>query len=633
MGLLRMAGNVLKSIRLGLGIILITAVISGVGVVLGQAGVTAEAYKEANLRAGAGIDYVVVGKITAGTAYPVIGRSGRFPWLLLEIGPGQLGWVFQDLVKVQGDLNSVPVTDLIITPGAVNPPAETPTAQATLIEIAPLPSFTPSGDGTPALPPTLDLSTPPVVIASATPGGIIDLVSSPTPGGVIEAVTPTPTLTLPAPTIAAAVYAEPINSANLRYGPDPSYPRIGEIKKGEKYAVLRRHAQVPWYEIAYAGVASGRAWVFADLVILEGDINLVPLITEMNFGYPTLTPTPNKVVSGVSPFGSTPVSLSTPLEALGKNLYDYLMAQGFEPGTNTQGSLFLLNLKTGEAVSLNPGIAYSGVSLMKIPVLVSFFRKVNTIPDATQAQLMAEMIACSENISSNKLLATLGDGDEYRGTQYLTETMRTLGLKNTFLARSFYDGVVRAGATEQPFMPPTIEADQVQTNPDPSNQTTPEDMGWLLSGMYQCALNGDGPLVSAFPNQIDQNECRRMIRVLRTNHIGALIEAGVPSGVTVAHKHGWANAAYGDAGIVFTSGGDYVLSVMLGHTGKWLLQEITFPTIAEISRQTYNLFNPGAPLASTHTQPVPTVCTIDTINALDPNYLTDMQNPNPPAIR
>ncbi|MBE2192871.1 MAG: serine hydrolase, partial [Anaerolinea sp.] len=383
----------------------------------------------------------------------------------------------------------------------------------------------------------------------------------------------------------------------------------------------------------YAGVASGRAWVFADLVILEGDINLVPLITEMNFGYPTLTPTPNKVVSGVSPFGSAPVSLSTPLDALGKNLYDYLMAQGFEPGTNTQGSLFLLNLKTGEAVSLNPGIAYSGVSLMKIPVLVSFFRKVNTIPDATQAQLMAEMIACSENISSNKLLATLGDGDEYRGTQYVTETMRTLGLKNTFLARSFYDGVVRTGATEQPFMPPTIEADQVQTNPDPSNQTTPEDMGWLLSGMYQCALNGDGPLVSAFPNQIDQNDCRRMIRVLRTNHIGALIEAGVPSGVTVAHKHGWADASHGDAGIVFTSGGDYVLSVMLASSGTWLLQEITFPTIAEISRQTYNLFNPSAPLASTHTQPVPAVCTIDTINALDPRYLTDMQNPNPPAIR
>lgn len=628
-----MSGNALKVIRLGLGIILITAVMSGAGMVLGQGGVTAEAYKEANLRSGAGINYEVVGKITAGTAYPVIGRSGRFPWLLLEIGPGQLGWVFQDLVKVQGDLNSVPVSDLVITPGAVNPPVETPTAQATLIEIAPLPTFTPSVGETPALPPTLALGTPPVVIASATPGGVIDLMSSPTPGAVIEAVTPTPTLTLPAPTIAAAVYAEPIISANLRYGPDPSYPRIGEIKKGEKYAVLRRHSQVPWYEIAYAGVASGRAWVYAELVTLEGDINLVPSITEMNFGYPTLTPTPNKVVAGISPFSTTPVSVSAPLDALGKNLYDYLMAQGFEPGTNTQGSLFLLNLKTGESVSLNPGIAYSGASLMKIPVLVSFFRKVNTIPDPTQAQLMAEMIACSENISSNKLLSTLGEGDEYRGTQYLTETMRTLGLKNTFLIRSFDEGVIRAGATEQPFMPPTIEADQSQTNPDPSNQTTPEDMGWLLSGIYQCALNGDGPLTSAFPNEIDQNECRRMIRVLRTNHIGALIEAGVPSGVTVAHKHGWTDTAHGDAGIVFTNGGDYVLSVMLGTNQTWLLQEITFPAVAEVSRQTYNLFNPGAPLASTHTQPVPAVCTFDTIKALDPTYLTDMQNPNPPAIR
>jgi hypothetical protein len=56
---------------------------------------------------------------------------------------------------------------------------------------------------------------------------------------------------------------------------------------------------------------------------------------------------------------------------------------------------------------------------------------------------------------------------------------------------------------------------------------------------------------------------------------------------------------HGDAGLVFSPGGDYViveyLSLPAGDTGDWLSYDITFPILREISRTTFNYFNPTNP--------------------------------------
>ena len=98
---------------------------------LGQdTGVTAEALGQANLRATTDIQAELVGQITSGTRYPVIGRSEFYPWLLLAdpATRAPLGWVFAELVTTQGDLNSVPFSDMIVseTSNLISPtPAET----------------------------------------------------------------------------------------------------------------------------------------------------------------------------------------------------------------------------------------------------------------------------------------------------------------------------------------------------------------------------------------------------------------------------------------------------------------------------------------------------------------------------
>jgi len=630
-------------------------------IVHGQSSVQAEAIERAKLRSGPGVTYAQVGEIVKGTQYPVIGRSAKFPWLLLQL-PDRQGWVFKDLVKLTGDINTVPVTEVILD-GTTFPTtgAGSPAAGATqTVVIVP---FGSDQTGTPT--PTALVQSTPLPVNTPTPGGptplvviITDTPGANTPTSAVVAVEP-PTLTpsptvipaTPTPTRAVTVYAEAKDESYVRYGPGTDFDRIGTIRKGTLYAVLRRHSRFEkWIEIAYADVAGGRGWVNTELMNITGDLQSVPTTSDTAFNNPTLTPTPQMVITSVAPWATNPaqatsmaalataagsrVGKSPALQDVGVAVYNYLLSQGFEPRTNKQASVFLMDLQTGEAYVANDNVAYSGVSLMKIPVLISLYRKIGNAPTAEQAQLMAEMIICSENLSSNRLLAMMGDGDEYRGTQYVTETMQLLGLKNTFLARSFFTGVKTSGPTptEQPFAPPTIVADQQQTQPDPSNQSTPADMGWLLASMYQCAETGSGILPATFPGKIDQIACRRMLRVLAGDKLGAMIQAGVPDSVTVAHKHGWANETHGDVGIVYSPGGNYVLAIML-YNKTWLNYKDSFPTIAEASRLVYNAYNPAAPVAQTNTRPVDEVCTIDTVRVKDPTLMNDLVAVNPPPVK
>ena len=75
--------------------------------------VLAEAAGEANLRTGPGLDFDVVGTLLAGNPVPVIGRSARFPWYVIEWedAPSGEAWVFDQLVIITGDITTVPIVE------------------------------------------------------------------------------------------------------------------------------------------------------------------------------------------------------------------------------------------------------------------------------------------------------------------------------------------------------------------------------------------------------------------------------------------------------------------------------------------------------------------------------------------
>jgi hypothetical protein len=293
---------------------------------------------------------------------------------------------------------------------------------------------------------------------------------------------------------------------------------------------------------------------------------------------------------------------------MGEQIMEYFYAQNYLPRTERQASMFGYNLQTGQGFSLNPGVAYSGMSLIKIPLLITYFRFLEAPPNGDQAYWITGMMTCSNNPSSNAILREMGGGDPYVGAEWVTNTMRELGLEHTFLQAPLVEDPSISGHDD--LQPIVTSADQISTNPDPYNQTTMDEIGWLLVALYQCGQQERGPLLERISG-ITPLECRRILYALDQNYLGAMIEAGVPDNVTVAHKHGWSNAEdHADAGIVFTPGGNYVLAIAL-HQDGWLTYLDAWPNIAEISRRVYNVFNPSNPLADIHPEEVPETCEVE----------------------
>ena len=229
------------------------------------------------------------------------------------------------------------------------------------------------------------------------------------------------------------------------------------------------------------------------------------------------------------------------------------------------GQDFYFVLQGGEPVSMPPNVAFSASSTIKIPVMVSVMRRLPENPDDETNRYLVEMIGKSVNPATDWLMENVID--PLRGPLKVTEDMRALGLENTFLAGYFYIGAPLLYRFETP----ANQRQDISTEPDPYSQTTPDEIGMLLQDIYLCANEGGGSLVAVFPWEITPAKCQTMIKYLIEDHIALLIQASVPDGTKVAHKHGWVTDAYGvihdmsDAAIVFTPGGDYVMTVYLWH--------------------------------------------------------------------
>jgi beta-lactamase class A len=249
-----------------------------------------------------------------------------------------------------------------------------------------------------------------------------------------------------------------------------------------------------------------------------------------------------------------------------------------------------INFAYENGVDYKPGIAFTAASTMKIPVLVSIFNNLSEpLPQAVDS-LIKQMIEVSNNDATDKLMQTYLD--QNIGPLLVTDDMQKLGLENTFLAGYFYDG---APLLRRILTPANIRTDY-QTGPDSYNQTTTTDMGMLLDDIYQCAKNGGGTFAAVFPGEITQTECQAMITYLILNTNPALLKPGLPDGVKIAHKHGWIPERDGlmhsmiDSGIVFSTGGDYVISVAF-YQPTQLIFDIAVQLASKISTATYNYFN------------------------------------------
>ncbi len=278
-----------------------------------------------------------------------------------------------------------------------------------------------------------------------------------------------------------------LGEINIRYGPGTEYDRIGVAEAGDTFNITARHTQLPWVQISYPDSPNGFGWVAADLLEIHGDLNSVTPISQTSFSIcrrsrrrprsPSAPPSATSARNSRRWARSCGITCSTP---------------DFDPQTSRLGALYLMNLKTGEALAFGGNIAFSGMSINKIAILTTLFGRINDTPDDATAYIIAEAMICSENISTNKLLALIGDGDPYTGADRVSAFLQKLGLNKTFIYTPY---------ANDPYITPeapqtrATSADQTSAEPDPYNQLTVTQMGTLLHDIYQCAIDDTVPLI------------------------------------------------------------------------------------------------------------------------------------------
>jgi beta-lactamase class A len=261
--------------------------------------------------------------------------------------------------------------------------------------------------------------------------------------------------------------------------------------------------------------------------------------------------------------------------------------------------LYLQDVDSGQEIRLAynlgrrvaPGIAFTGASTIKIPVLVSAFRQVEGELPASLRQQMELMIDLSDNGSTDEVMQLAFNST--RAPLQVTEDMRALGLESTFLAGFFYQGAALLDLIDTP----ANTRQDVRTDPDIYNQTTPAEIGWLLGAVETCAESGSGPLIDTFGGQITQSECQLMTDMLKNNRKSVLLEAGLPEGTPLAHKYGWVTDfrdgllhTASDVGVVYTPGGRFVISVFLYDSAQ-LQWDPAQLLVARLARAAYNFYN------------------------------------------
>ncbi len=286
-------------------------------------------------------------------------------------------------------------------------------------------------------------------------------------------------------------------------------------------------------------------------------------------------------------------------------------------------SYVVIDLESGDQIERNADVALAGMSLVKIPILINTYRVLDNPPDIEQTKLITQTTALSSNFAANLLLRLVSEqNDAYIGADVVTQSLRDLGIYNTFIA-------VPIDAEPRPerlntYLTPANQRTDITTYADPFRQITTGDMAQLLHMIYICAQTDSGPLRETYPDQISSQECTEMLAMLQLNELAQLLELGIPQAATFAHKVGWIDDTHGDGGIVFSEGGDYII-VMALYKPEWLEWDDSAPLFKEVARLTYAHFNESGLYAGQDLPPAPTAAPVTALPDLPHAIVTNTQ--------
>lgn len=254
-------------------------------------------------------------------------------------------------------------------------------------------------------------------------------------------------------------------------------------------------------------------------------------------------------------------------------------------------SIYIHDLVTDDEGAVDADVSFSGMSTMKIGIITAIMHELQrgVTSGDDEAVLVGQWIDYalgeSNNYAANQLLGYLDNGDTAAGTRVFTQFMRSLGFESTYM-QSGYDTQVQLSQIPTP----GNQQEEWDTNPDSNLQSTPTEMGRILSAIYQCT-QGEGLLIEQYPDEITPDECSSILYYLSHDEFQEMLWAGLPDATEqwIVHKHGFAYESHSDVALIWGPLGPYVLSVFLYRSG-WMDWETSNSTLKDISRITWRFF-------------------------------------------
>lgn len=238
--------------------------------------------------------------------------------------------------------------------------------------------------------------------------------------------------------------------------------------------------------------------------------------------------------------------------------------------------LIIKDLSTGWTIAVNKDKLFPSASMVKIPIMATIFSlcaekgldleqrlvlankcKVlgsGIIKDYAAGTefnidyLIEVMITESDNTAANMLI-------DHFGLEPLNNYFKKLGLSNTNIVRKMMDFKSRKEGIE--------------------NFTSVSDVAYLLEEIYNNKL-------------INKDFSQKCLEILKKQKAKDRIPAKLPSSTVVAHKTGLERGVCHDAGIVFTSNGDFLICVLTRHNYKFAAPAKKF--ISQVAVDTYNYY-------------------------------------------
>ena len=225
-------------------------------------------------------------------------------------------------------------------------------------------------------------------------------------------------------------------------------------------------------------------------------------------------------------------------------------------GYSGSWSIYVKDLENNEYLSIN-NVQYFSASLIKLYCAATAYELMEngTLEETERIDsLMSQMISVSDNDAFNLMVMACDEGNSHvAGRAVIQDYIDQEGYKDTTITSMLVPTKYKAPSSPG------------------RNLTTVEDCGLLLEKIYK------GKCVSP---EASQEFLELLLNQTHTNKI----PAGLPEGTKSANNTGYTDQFQHDAAIVYSPGGDYIITIMSSNCGA------AIPNIQEISKIVYEYF-------------------------------------------